>query len=87
VRGAKLHALPAPGPLNAVEVHRALPYDELWGTAIHDVARSHARGILWAATTEDLPDEANTVTLDPDLTDDYGMPAPKIRYRISDKHP
>jgi len=29
VRGAKLHALPTPGPLNAVEVHRALPYDQL----------------------------------------------------------
>ena len=77
VRGAKLHALPTPGPLNAVEAHRALPYDQLWGTAIHDVARSHARGILWAANTEDLPDEANTVTLDPDLTDDDGVRRPR----------
>ena len=84
VRGAKLHALPTPGPLNAVEVHRELPYDQLWGSAIHDIARSHARGILWAANAEDLPDEANTVTLDPDLTDGDGVPAPKIRYRISD---
>ena len=84
VRGAKLQALPTPGPLNAVEVHRALPYDQLWGAAIHDVARSHASGILWAANTEDLPDEANTVTLDPSLTDGDGIPAPKIRYRISE---
>jgi choline dehydrogenase-like flavoprotein len=84
VRGAKLHALPTPGPLNAVEAHRTLPYDQLWGAAIHGIARSHASGILWAANTEDLPDEANTVTLDPDLTDADGIPAPKIRYRISD---
>ncbi len=84
VRGAKLHALPTPGPLNAVEAHRELPYDQLWGGAIHDIARSHARGILWAANAEDLPDETNTVTLDPDLTDGDGVPAPKIRYRISD---
>lgn len=84
VRGAKLHALPTPGPLNAVEVHRALPYDQLWGPAIHDIARSHAGGILWAANTEDLPDEANRVTLSPALTDDDGVPAPKIDYRISE---
>ena len=84
VRGAKLHALPTPGPLNAVEVHRALPYDQLWGAAIHDIARSHAGGILWAANTEDLPDEANQVTLSPVLTDADGVPAPKIHYRISE---
>ena len=84
VRGAKLHALPTPGPLNAVEVHRALPYDQLWGPAIHDIARSHACGILWAANTEDLPDEANRVTLAPVLADGDGIPAPKIHYRISD---
>jgi choline dehydrogenase-like flavoprotein len=84
VRGIKLHALPTPGPLNAIEVHRALPYDQLWGMAIHEVARSHSGGILWAANTEDLPHEANRVTLDPDLTDGDGVPAPKIQYRISE---
>jgi choline dehydrogenase-like flavoprotein len=84
VRGAKLHALPTPGPLSAIETHRPLPYDELWGGAIHQAARSHGRGILWAANTEDLPDERNTVTLDPALTDADGVPAPKISYRISE---
>ncbi len=34
--------------------------------------------------TEDLPEEANSVTLDPDLTDSDGVPAPKITYRVSD---
>jgi choline dehydrogenase-like flavoprotein len=70
--------------LNAIEVHRPLLYDQLWGHAVHAVVRSHGCGILWAANTEDLPDENNRVTLDPDLTDSDGVPAPKIHYRISE---
>ena len=34
--------------------------------------------------TEDLPEETNTVTLDPDLTDSDGIPAPKITYKVGD---
>jgi|TARA_B110000240_G_scaffold182600_1_gene215506 choline dehydrogenase-like flavoprotein len=33
---------------------------------------------------EDLPEEHNRVTLDPDLTDSDGIPAPKITYRLGD---
>jgi choline dehydrogenase-like flavoprotein len=33
---------------------------------------------------EDLPEESNTVTLDPTLTDSNGIPAPKITYRLSE---
>ena len=33
---------------------------------------------------EDLPEEHNTVTLDPELVDSDGIPAPKITYRYSD---
>ena len=84
VRGAKMHALPTPGPLNAIEAHRELDFDELWGPAIHDVARSARNGILWAANTEDLPEEHNRVTLSTKLVDPDGLPAPKIEYRISD---
>ncbi len=84
VRGAKMHVLPLPGPLNAVEMHRVLPFDEVWGEAFHDVIRRHAGGILWAANTEDLPDERNRVVLDDTITDSDGIPAPKVEYRISD---
>jgi choline dehydrogenase-like flavoprotein len=84
VRGAKMHALPTPGPLNAIEAHRKRDFDELWGPAIHDVARSARNGILWAANTEDLPEEHNRVTLSTKLVDSDGLPAPKIEYRISD---
>jgi choline dehydrogenase-like flavoprotein len=84
VRGAKMHVLPTPGPLNAIEAHRQLDFDELWGPAVHDVARSAQNGILWAANTEDLPEPYNRVTLSPDLVDSDGLPAPKVAYRISD---
>jgi choline dehydrogenase-like flavoprotein len=33
---------------------------------------------------EDLPESHNRVTLDPDLTDGNGIPAPKIHYRVSE---
>ncbi|WP_299544481.1 GMC family oxidoreductase [uncultured Roseibium sp.] len=34
--------------------------------------------------TEDLPEECNSVTLDPELTDSDGIPAPRITYRLGD---
>ena len=34
--------------------------------------------------TEDLPCETNTVTLDPDLADSDGIPAPKITYAVDE---
>jgi choline dehydrogenase-like flavoprotein len=33
---------------------------------------------------EDLPESCNSVTLDPDLKDSDGIPAPKINYRLSE---
>jgi choline dehydrogenase-like flavoprotein len=36
------------------------------------------------AVCEDLPEEHNQVTIDPDLTDGDGIPAPKIDYTLSD---
>jgi choline dehydrogenase-like flavoprotein len=36
------------------------------------------------AICEDLPEEHNRVTLDPDLVDGNGIPAPKIDYTLSD---
>ncbi len=84
VRGAKLQVLPHPGPLNAVEAHRRLGFDDVWGDGFHRAAAAHGSGILWCANTEDLPDETNRVVLDGALTDGDGIPAPKVHYRISD---
>lgn len=36
------------------------------------------------AICEDLPELHNTVTLDPDLKDAHGIPAPKLNYRLAD---
>ena len=36
------------------------------------------------AICEDLPEECNRVTLDPELVDGHGIPAPKISYRLGE---
>lgn len=84
VRGVKLHALPTPGPLTSIETQRSLGYDEVWGPNFLETAAMHRNGILWAANTEDLPDETNFVGLDTELVDSNGIPAPAINYKISD---
>ena len=84
VRGAKMHVLPTPGPLNAIEAHRPLGFEQLWGPAVHEIARLAQNGILWAGQIEDLPEPHNRVTLSPDLVDGDGLPAPKVEYRISE---
>ena len=56
-----------------------------WGTNHHAEFRErfgHATGMT--VMSEDLPEEHNRVTLDPDLTDSHGIPAPKVQYTISD---
>ncbi len=48
-------------------------YDELW---------DRTAGMV--AICEDLPEPHNRVTLDPDLVDADGIPAPKIQYQLSE---
>ena len=56
-----------------------------WGEDHHrEFARLYDHTATLLGITEDLADETNTVTLDPELTDAHGIPAPKITYRISD---
>jgi choline dehydrogenase-like flavoprotein len=55
-----------------------------WGEDHHRVYRkllNHRIGL--SAICEDLPEEHNRVTLDPDLKDSGGIPAPKLDYTIS----
>jgi choline dehydrogenase-like flavoprotein len=84
VRGAKMHAVPFPGPLNLIEFHRSQAYEELWGSPIHDIVEHHSRALIWAANVEDLPEQSNCVSIDTRLVDGDGIPAPKISYRISE---
>jgi len=56
-----------------------------WGEGHHAAFRAHfehSAGML--AICEDLPEETNTVTLDPVLKDAHGIPAPKIDYALGE---
>ncbi len=56
-----------------------------WGPGHHEgYARLNGHIAGMVAITEDLPEETNTVTLDPDLVDSDGIPAPKVTYTLSD---
>ena len=56
-----------------------------WGADHHRAYRQlfERTASLWTIC-EDLPEEHNTVTLDPELVDSDGIPAPKIDYTLSD---
>jgi choline dehydrogenase-like flavoprotein len=56
-----------------------------WGAGHHDAYAAQfdrIAGLL--AICEDLPEEHNRVTLDPELTDSNGIPAPRIEYRLGE---
>jgi choline dehydrogenase-like flavoprotein len=56
-----------------------------WGAEHHrDYAALFDRTAGMVAICEDLPEPENRVTLDPELTDAHGIPAPKIHYRLSE---
>ena len=56
-----------------------------WGEGHHDAYRRlHNHMLGMSAICEDLPEEHNRVTLDPDLKDSDGIPAPKIDYKLSE---
>jgi choline dehydrogenase-like flavoprotein len=84
VRGAKWSMAPSTGgPLNAAMPSRA--GDAVWGPEHHRRVRERFGHCLsWGIFCEDLPDEENRVTLDRELTDSSGIPAPAVRYRLSE---
>jgi len=56
-----------------------------WGDAHHDAyAEVWDRTAGMVAICEDLPEAHNTVTLDPELVDADGIPAPRIDYTLSE---
>lgn len=56
-----------------------------WGEEHHEAYRKlYNRLAGFVAICEDLPEEHNRVTLDPDLKDSNGIPAPKIDYMLSE---
>ncbi len=56
-----------------------------WGADHHRAfAERFNRTAGMVVICEDLPEEHNRVTLDPDLVDSDGIPAPKVTYRLSE---
>jgi choline dehydrogenase-like flavoprotein len=84
VRGYTLEITRGMGPVRTAQTgmrHGRIP----WGAGHHQAFRhmfDRVTGMV--AVCEDLPEEHNQVTIDPDLTDGDGIPAPKIDYTLSD---
>ena len=56
-----------------------------WGAGHHETfLKRFGHTVALTVTTEDLPEETNRITLDPDLKDSSGIPAPQFHYRVSD---
>lgn len=88
VRGAYWTLYDGVGPLfSAVRnmLGEGIDPASLWGTNFIPSIRETARHtVMWGIIAEDLPEETNFVSLDPELTDSDGLPAPKITYKRSE---
>lgn len=85
VRGAKWNVMPTGGPLGMRSGYGGGPTEERWGANLHRNLREQlGHAFEWGIIAEDLPEETNYVTLDEDLTDSSGLPAPRIVYKNSD---
>lgn len=84
VRGYSFEAVRGMGPVSASL--SGLGTGRIpWGDGHHEgFARTFDHTASLLAICEDLPEEHNTVTLDPDLTDAHGIPAPKLSYTLSE---
>lgn len=77
-RGYSFQCSRGPGP-------RSCANEAPWGKNHHAVFESTFGNRLTATVIgEDLPEEINTVTIDPVLVDSDGIPAPKVTYRMSE---
>ena len=87
VRGAKWHIMATGGPMQSVgrmKVDMEWP-DDFWGENFCKTMKKAIGHIIeWCVVPEDLPEETNCVTLDPILKDTDGLPAAKVRYKLSD---
>jgi choline dehydrogenase-like flavoprotein len=84
VRGYTMQILRGPGPVETAisgVVRREIP----WGLDHHRTfAKLFGHTIGMGIIVEDLPELHNTVTLDPNIVDSNGIPAPKITYKLSE---
>lgn len=57
------------------------PDDPWWGSDYKALLREYPRTMFVNGHTTSLPVESNTITLDPDVRDDWGLPALRMTYR------
>jgi choline dehydrogenase-like flavoprotein len=91
VRGAKWGGMSAGGPLSSKGYVGSTVFkdggkiEDSWGKNWHKMIEERfGKTALWAIVGEDLPEESNQVTIDSDLVDSNGIPAPKITYKTSE---
>jgi choline dehydrogenase-like flavoprotein len=81
--GAQWDVMPLTGPMFTLERFDDRPYASRWGASIHEIInRTLGHAFDWGIGIEDLPREENRLLLDSSLTDEDGIPAPKIEFRI-----
>ncbi len=84
IRGAQLSVSPADleaGPIGAAVSMNPPPGIPRWGAAYRDfLAKYFARYAAVVAQTENLPYADQTIDLDPDVRDQWGLPAPRLTY-------
>ncbi|MGH9257669.1 MAG: GMC family oxidoreductase [Vicinamibacterales bacterium] len=84
IRGAQISVTPADleaGPIGAAMSMNPPPGIPRWGAAYRDfLAKYFARHAALVAQTENLPYADQTIDLDPDVRDQWGLPAPRLTY-------
>jgi gluconate 2-dehydrogenase alpha chain len=69
------------GPLSAATAMEPPKGTPRWGAAYRDfIAKYYARHAAIGAQIEDLPYPYQTIDLDPDIRDAWGLPAPRMTY-------
>jgi gluconate 2-dehydrogenase alpha chain len=84
IRGAQISITPADleaGPIGAAISMNPPPGIPRWGAAYRDfLAKYFARHGAIIAQTENLPYADQTIDLDPNVRDQWGLPAPRLTY-------
>jgi gluconate 2-dehydrogenase alpha chain len=84
IRGAQISVTPADyeaGPIGTAMSMNPPPGIPRWGAAYRDfLAKYFARHAALMLQTENLPYPDQTIDLDPNIRDQWGMPAPRITY-------
>jgi choline dehydrogenase-like flavoprotein len=84
VRGYNMQITRSSGPVGTA-LMGVVNGDIPLGAGHHEAfAKYFDRTVSLGICCEDLPEECNTVTLDPELTDSNGIPAPKVTYRLGE---